>query len=1185
MTEKNILDSSDLEIAYRKLRADFLTRRGHSILELYGSPKPSMKLRFHQELFISETMDYIQQGMTNFLWGAKCRSGKTYMAGGLVLKLFDVRKKVNVLIITPAPTETMPQFSNDLFRKFSNFDLFGIHDIHSSSELRTISLKENNVLIISKQLLQAYTGESTIQPIKDLMLDAIIFDENHFSGTTDIARDIILSYSSKTTCRIFMTATYYKPLAVFKEIPELKIDNVLTWDLMDEQSCKDIHNFVGDKYEQAFGRLFERHRNCVDVVNRMIECQGLSLFEVFRPYLQMPTFSMITNQFEAERYQAIKSKIGDTSYGFSFDALFSLNQKKKFVYLNEVQSILRYISGSNRMEDYPKGDRSIFSRIESINGRRPFVQLWFLPEVGIADVSNNLKEQMANDRILRNYDVLCINSQNQDLSDVGNDICRAEMIAKSRNKLGLILLTGKMLTLGITIPSCDVVFLMHNSKSSDKVIQQIFRSMTEGNDKQHGIVVDFDIGRVVENTANLVKVPGGTRACLEYAIQYNLINIDEDMFTCFNTDIQGILSRLMEMWGQDRGKFIENVISLIQSIQIQFNSEMQKQINTIFNSHVKGNTATISVELVESPQELPRGSPQKTPPKQQAPPEIQKVKVIDFVKDILPYVLPLTCFLTIEDDNVNFVKMLYSISETPVLLEAFEEQCQIWWNDGAAKFGTRYFIDFIRTLAEETALNNNPDIENRAIDIKLGFRSLIDTPDCLLKAINNSLMKTNDKERQENGEVFTPMDVVNDILNHLDVHFTKLNGHSIFEEEKLTWFDPATGMGNFPVAVYLRLFEGLRNKIPDDLQRKRHILEKMLYMSELNTKNVYLCKQIFDLDRRFNLNLHRGNTLSLDTVKEWGIDKFDVVMGNPPYNSGGIKSSTGKKLGESNKTVWPAFVEYALSHLREGGFLCYITPLSWLSKTHDQHNLLTKHVVWLKLWNNARSKQEIGATIPISQYVIQNISNDNHISTIVTSESTRGHINQTSEVWLDSKVSTPLAYHSIFSKIRDFIVKYNASIPIKSSVVKGDGDKISLPNIYTANDMLGVDTYTLKDGIMVKRMTHEHPDLFTKKLIIANKCSFEGVFIDDGRLGLVGTDKFYILGDRLELLLKMFSFKLIKMVGHFVKYRQDFLDRQCFDYIPDIRVFDIQDITEDQLYELIGLTPEEIKSVNTFNQQ
>ena len=48
--------------------------------------------------------------------------------------------------------------------------------------------------------------------------------------------------------------------------------------------------------------------------------------------------------------------------------------------------------------------------------------------------------------------------------------------------------------------------------------------------------------------------------------------------------------------------------------------------------------------------------------------------------------------------------------------------------------------------------------------------------------------------------------------------------------QNLKWFDPASGMGNFMIIVYLRLFESLKNKIPDNKQRKKHILENMLYL-------------------------------------------------------------------------------------------------------------------------------------------------------------------------------------------------------------------------------------------------------------------------------------------------------------------------------------------------------------------
>ncbi len=105
----------------------------------------------------------------------------------------------------------------------------------------------------------------------------------------------------------------------------------------------------------------------------------------------------------------------------------------------------------------------------------------------------------------------------------------------------------------------------------------------------------------------------------------------------------------------------------------------------------------------------------------------------------------------------------------------------------------------------------------------MSLQSLIDNPKELLKLINDRL-KSKKVEKKENGEVFTPMILVNEMLDKLP------NG--VWKNKNLKWFDPATGMGNFPIAVYLRLMEGLK----DEKIRKKHILENMLYMCELNKK-------------------------------------------------------------------------------------------------------------------------------------------------------------------------------------------------------------------------------------------------------------------------------------------------------------------------------------------------------------
>jgi len=120
---------------------------------------------------------------------------------------------------------------------------------------------------------------------------------------------------------------------------------------------------------------------------------------------------------------------------------------------------------------------------------------------------------------------------------------------------------------------------------------------------------------------------------------------------------------------------------------------------------------------------------------------------------------------------------------------------------------------------------------------------------------------------------------------------------------------------------------------------------------------------------------------------------------------------------------------------------------------------------------------------------------------------------------------------------------------------------------------------------MVKKATEQHPDANKRKLIISNKASFTGAFIDEGKLGLTGNHKFYIMGDNLELIKRFLSFQIINIIGHYTKYGQDFLDNDAFCYIPDIRKLGIADITEAEFYKLLGLTPQEISQINNSSKR
>jgi hypothetical protein len=239
--------------------------------------------------------------------------------------------------------------------------------------------------------------------------------------------------------------------------------------------------------------------------------------------------------------------------------------------------------------------------------------------------------------------------------------------------------------------------------------------------------------------------------------------------------------------------------------------------------------------------------------------------------------------------------------------------------------------------------------------------------------------------------------------------------------------------------------------------------------------------------------------------------------------------------------------------------------------------MLEKHIIWVKLWDDSQSKGMINADIPISLYVLQNNINIYKKKTLIECNMKRQSLTTISNEYLDKDYSIPLAYHRVFNKLIDFIKTKNLKLEYNTKTVKSTGTKAKIPSEYKSGDMLAVDTYTIKDGIVVKKASEVHPDMNKRKLIIANKRGFAGAFIDDGKLGLTGNHKFYIIGENLELILKMLKFKISNIISHYTKYGQSFLDNEVFTYLPDIRKLGIKDISEVEFYKLIGLTQDDLK--------
>jgi len=201
------------------------------------------------------------------------------------------------------------------------------------------------------------------------------------------------------------------------------------------------------------------------------------------------------------------------------------------------------------------------------------------------------------------------------------------------------------------------------------------------------------------------------------------------------------------------------------------------------------------------------------------------------------------------------------------------------------------------------------------------------------------------EEKDKFGEVFTPMKLINEMFDKLP--------HAVWSDPDKKWLDPANGIGNFPMIAYMRLMDGLKThpKYSNDQKRSKHIIENMLYMVELNPKNVKISKRIFGS----NANICCADFLNeTDKVmREFGVDKFDIIIGNPPFNAS--QENEGKKGG--GDSLWPKFVELSLDLLPTNGYLMFVHPSAWrkppseTSKTIGLFNKMAheNHVEYLEI--------------------------------------------------------------------------------------------------------------------------------------------------------------------------------------------------------------------------------------------
>jgi hypothetical protein len=521
--------------------------------------KPSLSLYFHQELVVKSVLNRISENpepqKPYFLCvGVLPRGGKSYIAGGIV----DAHRKMkakdtyNVLFLTSAVNETREQFKEDLVEKFSEFKDFTFIDVVNPDKKKKSS--KFNFVFVSRQLSSLDKEEegketsaldlvSRVRKVlkTDITFDLCFFDEAHIGIVSEKVRDQFRkTFEQFKMPIVLMSATYKKPALVLDDPRDL-----LVWDLQDIKDMKSLPSLKLSGFLEKNPDVLQRYP---DIAKQILE-KRVSLGQtediIAKPYMQFPMPNFISLTFTPDTIQHLK----DTGMGYDYMKAFQINTDPTLLNdrnrYTEWGTLLANREDALRIREFltPEQENSTeflsdklrkyraFNQIFSIaqkTGSRPFIgkpfsMIMFLPfgpGLPIGELCRIWGSFLLENPYWRkNFVVMTLSSYAQHTPDpsitvdvaVKRGLCHREDFKGSLKETiqeveqtalkygkGLVLLSGDVAKMGISLKCVDVVCLMSNNKDADDIIQKMYRALTDDPpSKKNGFIIDLNLKRIV----------------------------------------------------------------------------------------------------------------------------------------------------------------------------------------------------------------------------------------------------------------------------------------------------------------------------------------------------------------------------------------------------------------------------------------------------------------------------------------------------------------------------------------------------------------------------------------------------------------------------------------------------------------------------------------------------------------
>ena len=458
---------TDVETVKAAIKAVKDGRKSIDITAHVANLQPKIELRPEQKEAIKKTKKAFKKG-NKMLWNAKMRFGKTLTA----LQLIKEQKYQRVLIMTHRPVVDVGWFED--------FKKIGLPEAGYQYGSKKQGEAINNLIngtspFVYFVSLQDLRGSEVVggkagdknQDIFTTKWDLVIIDEAHEGTQTELAQRVQQQV---------VTPNYTKLLELsgtpFNIMDQYEEDQVFTWDYVMEQKAK--YNWDQQKPTEP------------------------------NPYDGLPKVSMYTFEM-GKKFKDLAFK-GELNRSFNFKEFFRVNKEGKFVHEDKVKQFLDNITTPDETTNYPFSTPEFRARLRHT--------LWIMPGVKEATA---LEELLKHHSVFMEYQIVNVvkGDSSEEIEASADDVKKVnDAITAEPARTKTITLTVRKLTTGVTIKPWTGVMFLSNTNSAMQYLQAAFRAQTPYSDATFGkktncYIFDFAPDRALTVMAESTRLNTG----------------------------------------------------------------------------------------------------------------------------------------------------------------------------------------------------------------------------------------------------------------------------------------------------------------------------------------------------------------------------------------------------------------------------------------------------------------------------------------------------------------------------------------------------------------------------------------------------------------------------------------------------------------------------------------------------